>query len=77
MNPLDRYESEQKMLTELKNLFEIVPPSRIRRNLEDLFFLYLISDEDPQLPDRKNFITNFYFLINFLNEMELISKKSN
>ncbi|MEQ9402903.1 MAG: hypothetical protein RIM99_04905 [Cyclobacteriaceae bacterium] len=70
MNPLDQFESEQKMLNELKDLFKFVRPAVIRRNLEDLYFLYMSSAEDPDLPDQKNFTTNFYYLINFLNEME-------
>ncbi len=74
-DPLDQFESEQKMLSELKDLFHFVPPNIIRRNLEDLYFLYMSSAEDPDLPNQKNFTTNFYYLINFLNEMdELMSK---
>lgn len=72
MNPLNQFESEQKMLSELKDLFEFAKPETIRRNLVDLFFLYMSSDEDPDLPNQKSFISNFYYLINFLNEMDEI-----
>ncbi len=73
-NPLNQFESERKMLTELKVLFQFVPPKAIRRNLEDLYFLYMSSTEDPDLPNQKNFIANFYYLIDFLNEMDEILK---
>ncbi len=68
MDLLNHFESEQKMLQELKDLFTFVPPALLRRHLEDLFFLYLSSSEDPDLPS--GFAQNFYFLMNFLNEME-------
>lgn len=74
MNPLNQFEAEQKMLSELKDLFEFVKPETIRRNLVDLFFLYMASDDDPDLPNQKNFVSNFYYLINFLNEMDLLVK---
>ena len=76
MNPLDQFESEQKMLSELKDLFQFATPTMIRRNLEDLFFLYMSSTDDPDLPNQKNFISNFYYLINFLNEMDKIFNDS-
>jgi len=68
MDLLNQFESEQKMLQELKDLFSFVPPGTLRRNLEDLFFLYMSCAEDPDLPD--GLVKHFYFLINFLNEME-------
>lgn len=69
-NPLDQFESDQKILNELKDLFEFVSPAALRRNLEDLFFLHLSSHDDASLPDQKELIKNFYCLINFLNEVE-------
>lgn len=74
-NPLNQFESEQKMLAELKDLFQFVSPRTLRRNLVDLYFLYMSSAEEPDLPNQKNFATNFYYLINFLNEMDELSKK--
>ena len=70
MTPLDQFESDQVILDELKYLFMFVPPQKLRRNLEDLFFTYLTSQEDSCLPDQKELIKNLYYLINFLNEME-------
>lgn len=69
-NPLDQFESDQRILNELKDLFEFVNPSILRRNLEDLFFLHLTSEKEIILPNQKELITNFYYLINFLNEVE-------
>ena len=69
-NPLDDFESEQKILTHLKDLFEFVAPSILRRNLEDLLFLHLSSNEESALQNEKELIKNFYFLINFLNEVD-------
>ena len=74
-NPLDQFESEQKILRELKDLFQFAPPGLIRRNLEDLFFLYMSSTDDPDLPNQKDFIATYYYLINFLNEMELLFRE--
>lgn len=73
LSPLDQFESDQKILNELKDLFEFVPPATLRRNLEDLFFLHLSSQEETSLPNQKELIKNFYYLINFLNEMEDLS----
>jgi len=69
-NQLQESESDQKMLGELKELFEFVSPNVLRRNLEDLFFLHIISSDEIDLPNQKQFISNFYHLINFLNEIE-------
>ncbi len=70
VNPLDAFEAEQKIMNELKDLFEFVRPALLRRNLEDLFFLHLTSEQEIVLPNQKELITNFYYLINFLNEVE-------
>ena len=70
INPLDQFESDQKLLNELKDLFQFVSPAISRRNLEDLFFLHLSSQDEISLPNQKEVIKNFYYLINFLNEVE-------
>ena len=69
MTPLDQFESDQRLLSELKDLFEFAPPAILRRNLEDLFFTQLTSNEYG-LPNEKELSKNIYFLINFLNEIE-------
>ena len=70
INPLDQFESDQKLLNEVRELFQFVSPSALRRNLEDIFFLHLSSQEEVILPNQKELIKNFYYLINFLNEVE-------
>ena len=70
ISPLDQFESDQRILNELKDLFEFVPPATLRRNLEDLFFVHISSQEEILLPNQKELIKNFYYLINFLNEIE-------
>ena len=74
MNPLDEFEFDQKMIKELKDLFEFAPPAILRRNLEDLFFTYLTNNDELSLPDNKQLFKNIYFLINFLNEIEGLKK---
>lgn len=69
-NPLSQFEYDQKILHELKALFEFVSPSDLRRNLEDLFFLHFSSHEEGAFPNYKEFVSNFYYLINFLNEVD-------
>ncbi|MEP1034845.1 hypothetical protein [Ekhidna sp.] len=69
MSPLEQFESDQKLLNELKDMFLFASPAHIRRNLEDLFFTHLTS-EDPSLPDEKELTKSIYYLINFLNEAE-------
>ena len=76
-NPLDKFETDQRVLQELKILFQFANPAEIRRNLEDLYFLYMSSAEDPDLPNQKIFASNFYYLINFLNEMEKLIEPKN
>ena len=75
MTPLEEFESEQKMIHELKELFDLVSPNTLRRNLEDLFFQCITESDDPMLPDQKNLISHFYLLINFLNEAEILHTK--
>jgi len=72
-NPLDQFESDQTILNELRNLFDFVPPAQLRRSLEDFFFTFFTSQEEPSLPNQQETLKNFYYLINFLNEVE--SKK--
>ncbi|MEO9485768.1 MAG: hypothetical protein ABJG47_20090 [Ekhidna sp.] len=69
MSPLDQFESDQKILNELKDMFEFASPARIRRNLEDLFFAHITS-RDSSLPCEKEVAKSVYYLVNFFNEIE-------
>ena len=68
MNPLKQFENDQRLLNELKDLFEFVPPSRLRRSIEDIFFNLLASEEEA--PVTKEIASHIYLVINFLNEVE-------
>lgn len=69
MTPLDQFEADQKLLNELKEMFEFVPAAKMRRALEDLYFTHMTS-RDSSLPNEKELTRSVYFLINFLNEVE-------
>ena len=69
-SPLDQFESDQRIINELRNLFDFAPPAHLRRSLEDVFFNFFTSHEEPSLPNQKETLKNFYYLINFLNEVE-------
>ena len=73
MNPLDQFEADQKLLNELKDMFEFTPPFRMRRAIEDLYFTHVTS-EDGSLPNQKELTRDIYFLINFLNEVESLKR---
>jgi len=72
MNPLDRFEYEQRLLGELQELFEFVPPTALRRTIEDLFFHLLTAEEEVSVSKRMS--QHIYLLINFLNEAERLKK---
>ncbi len=58
------------LLTELEHLFAAVPPTQLRRNVEELYHAYLAEPESV-LPS-KEIAVSVYFLIRFLNEVESI-----
>ena len=62
-------ESDEKTLTELKELLEFVPPQKLRRSLTDLYFHCMMTSETPDLPNQEQLIAHFYYLINFLDEV--------
>ena len=70
MDILDEFEHEQKLLNELKSLFEFASPSLLRRSLSDLLFNYLTQVSEPELPEQQQIFTHLYYLINFLEEAE-------
>jgi len=68
MNLFDQFEYDQKMLNELKSLFEFAPPAELRRSINDLLFAQLTS-ENPELPNRQELLSHVYYLLNFLEEV--------
>lgn len=70
MDILSNFEKDQKLLNELRELLIFAPPGKLRRGLTDLFFHYFTDSDDPGLPNQREFTEHFYYLINFLNEIE-------
>lgn len=68
MHPLNQFENDQRLLSELKDLFEFVPPASLRRSVEDLFFNLIMAEEDGCIS--KDLAQHTYLLINFLSEAE-------
>ena len=56
------------LLTELEHLFAAVPPTQLRRNVEELYHAYL-AEPQSVLPS-KEIAVSVYFLVRFLNEVE-------
>jgi|GEM_PF-3316269 len=70
MDLLNQFEKDQKILNELKELLTFAPPNKIRRSLEDLIFHCFSETEEPGIICPPEMVTHFYYLINFLNEVE-------
>ena len=62
--------TDQRILSELKEFLEFVSPGKLRRSLLNLFFHSLLTSETPDLPNQEELVLHFYYLINFLNEVE-------
>ena len=70
MDIFKKLESDERILNELKDLLEFAPPAELRQSLEHLFFHTFMEDDSPGLPNKKTVVSHFYYLINFLNEVE-------
>lgn len=62
------------MINELADLFLFCPPGKMRRNVEDLFFNYLIESKNFDLESEKELVSCIHHLINFLHEAEKIGQ---
>lgn len=69
---------DEELAQELKNLFEIAPPSYLRKSLTDIFFSYL-ANTDPKdyNPGIKEIATDFHFLLKFLEKAEIAVRRIN
>jgi hypothetical protein len=55
------------MQDSLKDLFDLVPPDRLRRSIQEVFFTWLI--EEPVLPQNyKQVAQDFYFLLEMIEK---------
>lgn len=70
MDLLKNFESDQRILNELKDLLQFAPPGELRKSLEHTFFHIFMEEESPCLPNQKQIVSHYYYLINFLNEVE-------
>ncbi len=65
-----------KELTEkLNNLFQFVPPTDLRKSVQEAFFGYLLQNQSPQPENFEKTVLDFYFLILFLQDAEEIWKE--
>jgi hypothetical protein len=58
----------------LKELFEIVPPEKLRKSIQEIYFHYI--DGAPDLhSDFKEISSDIYFLISFLDKAHIKQKE--
>ncbi|MFY0599900.1 MAG: hypothetical protein JXR03_09540 [Cyclobacteriaceae bacterium] len=60
------------LMHELADLFAFCSPAKLRRNIEDLFFRYLLEANCTNIDEQKELVSSVHHLINFLNEAEKI-----
>ena len=60
---------DKKVIKSLEELFEFSPPDSLRRSLNFVFFNFLLNNKDLPL-DFETITEDFYFLINFLDEVD-------
>lgn len=66
----------QKVIEELELLFDLSPPSFLKRNLTELFFSYLCNTEvENYKEEMKEICTDFYCLIKFLEVAEIYERE--
>jgi hypothetical protein len=60
-----------KLIESVDELFEFADPESIRRSLNHVFFNYLLNNKDSLPEDFDTITEDFYFLINFLDKINL------
>jgi hypothetical protein len=64
---------DNKIISELDDLFMFAPPNELRKSINTVFYSYLIhADKLPH--DYKKTSEDFYFLINFLERADELHK---
>lgn len=63
-------DSKDERLIQLDNLFQFAPPTQLRRSITRVFFGFLIHGTEELPGDFNRTAEDFYFLIDFLEEME-------
>lgn len=65
-----------KLLSELELLFDLAPPSSLKRSLTSLFFSYICNTETKNYKeDMKEICTDFYCLLKFLEIAETCERE--
>lgn len=65
-----------KVLEELELLFDLAPPSFLKRSLTELFFSYMCNTEtEDYKEDLKEICTDFYSLFKFLEVAEIYERE--
>jgi hypothetical protein len=65
----------KKITEELELLFALVPPNKLRRSLNRVFYSYLIYKKD--LPrNYRNMAEDLHFLLEFLEEAEALLRQN-
>jgi hypothetical protein len=60
---------------ELEELFDFVPPDKLRKSIQEIYFGYIDGASDLQR-DFKEISSDIYFLIDFLEKAEM-SRRNN
>ncbi len=62
---------DKKVMESLEELFEFADPDSLRRSLNHVFFNFLLNNKDALPEDFDTITEDFYFLINFLDKVDL------
>ena len=67
----------QPLVEELEALFNMVPPSALKKSITDIFFAYLCNTEvEDYKPEMKEIATDFYFMLRFLEVAEMYERQA-
>ncbi|MCW3084790.1 MAG: hypothetical protein JWP12_2156 [Bacteroidetes bacterium] len=71
-----RSPKKMKAITDnVDELFSFAPPENLQRTVHELFFSYLISNEDVFNNDFKEIVSDVQFLIQFIKQAEKSTQK--
>jgi len=67
----------EKVLEELKELFYVAPPHKLKEYLLEVYFTYLIELETQDYPNNHREITEgYYSIITFLTKLNSLNEHS-
>ena len=65
----------QDTINRLETLFEFASPESLRKSIHHVFFSFLINDKEILPNDFERISTDFYFLLDFLNNVQETEKE--